>query len=147
MIRLFIALAALLTVVSSVADQQREVSNTATISKTFEVKLESNSGMCQATAAVDYFQRGVEAQVDTSINTEDCDAAKGNYVVKLTIRTDKDKEAQVLNFEESWERTDDAPVESMRRYPIGNDVDLVRVKIRKLSCTCTDQSTGNDAGT
>ena len=146
MIRLVLTLAAFLTVASSIADEQREISNTATISKTFEIKLESNSGMCQATAAVDYFQRGVEAQVETSIDTEDCDVAKGNYVVKLTIRADGDKEAQVLNFEESWERTDGTPVESMRRYPIGDDVDLVRVKIRKLTCTCTDQSAENDAG-
>ena len=145
MIRLLLALAALLTAASSIADEQREISNTATISKTFEIKLESNSGKGEATAATDYLQYGIEAQVDTSIDTEDCDAAKGNYVVILTIRSDKE-EPQVLSFEESWERTDDAPVESIRRYPIGDDVDLVRVKIRKLSCTCTDQSAENDAG-
>jgi len=146
MIRLILILAALLTAASSIADEQAEYSNTATISKTFQIKLEYKSGKCEATAASDYLQYGIEAQVDTSIDTEDCAVAKGNYVVILMIRTDKDKELQMLSFGESWERTDDAPVESMRRYPIGDDVDLVRAKIRKLSCTCTDQSTENDAG-
>lgn len=138
MTRFLLAIAALLVAASSIADEQEKSSNTATFSKTFEIKLESNSEMCNATAELDYFQRGTEAQVDTSINTEDCGAANGKYVVKLTIRADNN-ESQVLNFEESWERTDGAPVESVRRYPIGDDVDLLRARIRKLSCTCAEQ--------
>ena len=146
MIRLLLALTTLLTAAISIANEQEEFSSTATISGTLEIKLESKSGKCQATAATDYLQYGIEAQVDTSIDTEDCAVAKGNYVVILMIRTDKDKEPQMLSFEESWERTDDAQFESIRRYPIGDDVDLVRVRIRNLSCTCTEQSAEINAG-
>lgn len=131
-----VALAALL--VSTHAWAEKEISNTLTKSKTIEIKLESESGMCQATASLDYFQRGPEAQVETSIDTDDCAAAKGDYVVKLTIRADGDQESKVLTFDETWERSEDTPVETMRRYPIGDGVDLLRVKTRKLSCTCTD---------
>lgn len=130
-----VALAALL--VSTHAWAEKEISNTLTKSKTIEIKLESESGMCQATASLDYFQRGAEAQVETSIDTDDCGAAKGDYVVKLTIRADGDQESKVLTFDETWERSEDTPVETMRRYPIGDGVDLLRVKTRKLSCTCT----------
>lgn len=135
--RLFVALATLLVVTSAWGDREREINNTATISKTFELKLESKPGICQATASLDYFQRGNEAQVETSIDTEDCSAAEGAFVVKLTIRADGEEEPSVLDFEETWERNDDAPVESMRRYPIGDNVDLLRVRTRKLSCTCS----------
>lgn len=136
--RTLLFLAALVVISSAWAEKDKEISNTLTKTKTIEVRLEAEPGMCQATASLDYFQRGVEAQVETSIDTQDCGAAKGNYVVKLTVRADGEQEAKVLDFEETWERSDDTPVESMRRYPIGDDVDLLRVKTRKLSCTCTD---------
>ena len=134
----YLPLALAILLVSTHAWADNEISNTVTKSKTIEIKLESESGMCQATASLDYFQRGAEAQVETSIHTEDCAAAKGDYVVKLTVRADGDRESKVLSFDETWERSEDTPVETMRRYPIGDGVDLLRVKTRKLSCTCTD---------
>lgn len=138
--RLFLALLALLFSASSWADRQTETNNTTTFSKKIEMKLEPHSGICQATAQMDYFQRGAEAQVETSIDTQDCSASSGNFVVRLTIRADGDQESKVLNFEETWERNDDAPVKSVRRYPIGDDVDLLRVRTRNLSCTCAEES-------
>ena len=126
------------------ADREREVSNTATISNTVEMKLETDSNLCQATASMDYFQRGAEAQVETSIDTDECGPAEGTYIVKITVRGDSDEEPRVLDFEETWERGDDMPVESMKRYPIGDDVDLLRVKTRKLSCTCRETSDGKE---
>lgn len=132
----------LLVATPAVAD--RDVSNTLTKTKTVEMKVESKTSHCQATASLDYFQRGAEAQVETSIDTDECGPAQGSYVVKITVRGDGDEEARVLNFDETWERSDDAPVEAKRRYPIGDNVDLLRVKTRKLSCTCTEVSAGNE---
>ena len=142
MTRTIVLVAAVLVANLALAD--REVNNTATISKTFEMKLESDSGLCQATASLDYFQRGAEAQVETSVDTDECGPAAGTYVVKITVRGDGDDEPRVLDFEETWERSDDAPVETIRRYPIGDDVDLLRVKTRKLSCTCTEVSAAEE---
>ena len=142
--RLFLVAAALLLAAPGLADREREVSNTATISNTVEMKLETDSNLCQATASMDYFQRGAEAQVETSIDTDECGPAEGTYIVKITVRGDGDEEPRVLDFEETWERGDDMPVESMKRYPIGDDVDLLRVKTRKLSCTCREVSDGKE---
>ena len=145
MIRLVLTLAIFLAAAHSVAgeeeDGDKDDSRTATISKTFQIKLESKSAMCVATAELDYSQRGVEAQVETVVDAKDCDTASGNYVVKVTIRSDADGQARVLDFKESWNRTEGLPFESMRRYPIGDEVELKKVRIRKLSCTCADQGT------
>ena len=137
--RTLLTVLALLVTTSAWGEKDREINNTTTKTKTIEMRLEPTSGVCQATASLDYFQRGNEAQVETSIDTGECGPAKGSYVVKLTIRADGEEESRVLDFEETWERGDDSPVESMRRYPIGDDVDLLRVRTRKLSCTCTEQ--------
>lgn len=104
----------------------------------FEIQLEMNSRSCQALASLEYFQRGAEAEVETSIHTDDCDAASGHYVLHVTVRGDDEMEPRILIFEETWERSDDTPVEKIRRYPIGDDVDLLRIKSRKLSCTCVE---------
>ena len=142
--RLFFAMLLLSAATSASADRERETNNTATISKTFEMRLEADSGLCQAVASMDYFQRGAEAQVETRIHTDECGPASGSYVVRITVRGDDDEEPRVLRFDETWERSDDAPVQSVRRYPIGDDVDLLRVKTRKLSCSCTEVSVGNE---
>ena len=138
--RLLLITVTLLFAAHASAEREREINNTATISKTFEMKVESKSSHCQATASQDYFQRGAEAQVETSIDTDECGPAAGSYVIKISVRADGEEEARVLEFPETWERSDDAPVEIVRRYPIGDDVDLLRVRTRKLSCNCTAAS-------
>ena len=115
------------------ADDEPEFSQTASTTTTIEIRVESKSRMCEALASLDYLQRGAEAEVVTNIHTEDCAAAGGNYTLNITVRGDSDTEPRTLNFEESWERNDDAPVETLRLYPIGDDVDLLRIKARKLS--------------
>ena len=138
MMRLLVLFIALALATHALAD--RKVNNSATFSKTIELKHAPESSHCQATASQDYFQRGAEAQVETTIDTDECDAAEGSYVIKITVRADGAEEPEVLEFPETWERSDDAPVEAIRRYPIGDDVDLLRVRTRKLSCTCKGMS-------
>ena len=120
------------------AGEEPEFSETTSRTKTMEIKIESTSNLCSAIASLDYQQRGAEAEVATSVHTDDCAAANGSYMLKITVRGDADKEPRILSFEESWERSDNTPVESLRRYPIGDDVDLLRIKARKLSCRCAD---------
>ena len=62
------------------------------------------------------------------------------YSLRITVRGDCDTEPRTLSFEESWERSDDVPVETLRLYPIGDNVDLLRIKARKLSCECADNN-------
>lgn len=133
-------MATMLLSVFAWAGEEPEFSETTSRTKTMEIKIESTSNLCSAIASLDYLQRGAEAEVATRIHTDDCPAASGNYVLKISVRGDADKEPRTLSFEESWERSDDTPVETLRLYPIGDDVDLLRIKARKLSCECADST-------
>lgn len=93
-------------------------------------------GGCEATGTIEYFQRGAEADVKAAVENPDCAASSGSFVVEITIRADGATERVKLRFEEQWERDNDAPVIIERRYPIGDDVDLLRVRVRNLSCDC-----------
>ena len=43
-----------------------------------------------------------------------------------------------LRFEETWQRDNDQPVIIEKRYPIGDDVELKRIRIRKVACACSE---------
>lgn len=101
-------------------------------------------GGCEASASIEYFQRGAEADVKAAVENPDCAASSGRFVVEITVRADGATENAKLRFEEQWQRDDDAPVLSERRYPIGDNVDLLRVRIRKLSCSCADVSSDTE---
>lgn len=110
--------------------------NSVEFSKTFEMKVEQTTTQCASTASVDYFQRGAEAELEATIDNHDCAASSGEFVVEVTIRADGADDSEKLKFPETWSRDDDTPVVVNRRYPIGDDTDLLRVKVRKMRCTC-----------
>ena len=91
---------------------------------------------CTATVSLDYFQRGHEAQVEMAVENPYCAASQGSFVIEATIREDGADEAEKLSFPETWQRDDDAAVDITRRYPIGDNVDLLRIRIRKVTCSC-----------
>jgi len=100
---------------------------------------EYTSRSCRASASVSYFQRGAEAEVETTIDNRHCGASSGDFVVELTVKADADDEAEKVRFEESWDRDDDQPVVITRRYPIGDNADLLRIGVRELTCACKTQ--------
>lgn len=138
MTRALAVLATILLSMSAWAADDAEPDHATGKANSFQILVESKHRQCRALASLEYFQRGAEAEVETSIHTDECDAASGSYVLHITVRGDDDTEPRILRFEESWERSDDSPVETLRRYPIGDDVDLLRIKSRKLSCTCAE---------
>jgi hypothetical protein len=93
---------------------------------------------CTASASIAYLQRGAEADVEVTIENNDCAASTGTYAIEATIKADNADAPEKLTFPETWSRGDDQPVFVARRYPIGDDVDLLRLKIRKLRCTCAE---------
>ena len=105
-----------------------------------EVELEYKSAGCEAKLSLEYFQRGENAQVSSTLTNPQCGASFGSYTVQLRYRGD-DGELQSRDYEETWKRGDDEPLKATRLYFIGDDVDLVRVKSRSLTCTCS----GGDA--
>jgi len=128
----------------AIADRQTKA-NSATFSKTIELKTEQhNSNACESTAVLEYYQRGTEAAVETTIDNPDCAASSGEFTIEATIRADGQMDSVKLSFPETWSRDNDEPLALEKRYPIGDDVDLLRVKVRKLSCECSEEAAEPD---
>jgi hypothetical protein len=105
---------------------------------TFSLEIPAaETAQCAATIEFSYTQRGSMASVEGTIENEDCGASGGDYELLVSIRNENG-ELKILEFPESWQRQDDHPVKFASTYPIGENVDLVRVRSAKLKCTCFD---------
>ncbi len=136
---------------SSVAQGHYEANPTQTISiersheykaegkefkKVVPVELEYNVGACKADLKLEYFQKGVNAHVKSTLSNEQCGASSGNFTVRVQYR-DAGGGTKLLEFDETWKRDDDSEVISEKDYFIGDDIDIMRIKSRDLSCQCT----------
>jgi hypothetical protein len=92
---------------------------------------------CQATMSLEYHQRDTIARVAGTIRNEACAASSGEYTIVVTTR-DEQGDTRVVEFQETWRRSDDQHVQTIADYPIGENVDLVSVRARRLSCACDD---------
>jgi len=90
---------------------------------------------CAAQIYFTYLQKNTVAVVDSTIDNTECDASSGDYRVLVRFR-DENNEIQSLEYPETWSRDDDKAVESRKEYFIGDNVDLVTVRSRKLRCVC-----------
>ena len=96
---------------------------------------------CAATTTTEYQQRNTSARVDGAIAISDCTAASGAYKVLVRVKG-ANGESEVLEFDETWQRSDDRDVTFSADYPIGDNVELVSVRLRNLTCTCADPPPG-----
>jgi hypothetical protein len=92
---------------------------------------------CAAMSEIRYTQRGSMVSVEGTIENRDCAASNGEHKLAVSVR-DEHLELKTLDFLESWQRQDDQPVKFGGDYPIGENVDVVRVRSIQLRCTCTD---------
>lgn len=90
---------------------------------------------CAAQIYFTYLQKNTVAVVDSTIDNTECDASSGDYMVLVRFM-DENNEIQSLEYAETWSRDDDMAVESRKEYFIGDNVDLVTVRSRKLRCVC-----------
>ena len=99
------------------------------------ITMEMHAGGCKANLALDYWQEGTIAKVETTIDNNECAASEGGYRILVFYRGD---DGQTITDEhpETWERDDDQPVKSSVAYEIPDNVDLVRVRSRGLKCEC-----------
>lgn len=95
------------------------------------------SKKCGAEITLSYFQRGEVASVDGELNNSVCAASSGEYTLAISI-SDTNQQLRTLEFNEAWQRSDAQPVSFEKEYPIGADVDLVRVRARRITCTCAE---------
>jgi hypothetical protein len=95
------------------------------------------SAECAATTRTEYQQRNTAARVSGAISISDCTAAAGAFTVAVRVK-DENGQSKVLDFDETWQRGDDRDVSFAADYPIGDNVELVSVRVRGLTCTCAD---------
>jgi len=120
------------------------VNNEAELHTTIEMKQEFATDACKAEIEIEYYQKGSSAHVESTLTNDDCGASSGSYVIQVRYRG-ADRQTQSKEFAESWERTDTASVLAEKDYFIADDIDIVRVRTRKLNCTCaTEESADSD---
>jgi hypothetical protein len=97
-----------------------------------------SSRECSATTTTEYLQSNTIARVNGTLKVTDCTVASGAFSIALRI-TDEGGEEKLVEFDETWQRTDDQDVIFGADYPIGENVELRSVRVRRLSCTCADE--------
>jgi hypothetical protein len=115
---------------------------TTTLRTEMELKLaiaipEILSTQCAASTTIEYQQMDTAAHVDGKLEIADCKSASGAF--KVAVRAeDASGEEKLLEFDETWQRKDNEEVAFTGDYPIGDDTELVSVRVRGLTCTCAD---------
>ena len=92
----------------------------------------------------EYFQTNTVAVVKSTLSNPDCGASSGEYTLLVRF-SDANNEAQSLEYAETWQRADDQDIESRKEYFIGDNVDLVTVRSRKLRCICDNAGEEGEA--
>jgi hypothetical protein len=95
------------------------------------------SAQCAATTTTEYQQMDTAAHIDGKLEIADCKTASGAFKVAIRVE-DASGAEKLLEFEETWRRNDNEDVAFAGDYPIGEDTELVSVRVRGLTCTCAD---------
>lgn len=113
-----------------------------------ELKLPPVQGLpaskeCRAEIAISYVQKNTLADVDGTIENPTCGASSGEFTLAVSVRDDSGA-LQTLEFQQSWQRTDDKTVEFSAEYPIPENVDLLRIRSRRGRCECVEAPAAAD---
>ncbi|MEO1202597.1 MAG: hypothetical protein AAFX10_07820 [Pseudomonadota bacterium] len=127
-----------MALVPAAAEQsKRKVNNEAEIRHTMALEPAHVGRACEARLELEYYQKGPEVHVDTVLSNSACAASSGSYVVEVRYR-DSDGEIDSKLFDETWSRDDDQPVKASRDYAVADNVDVIRVRSRRLRCECAE---------
>jgi hypothetical protein len=99
---------------------------------------------CEASMFFEYFQKNTVAVVNSTLSNPDCGASSGGYTLLVRYR-DANNEMQSQEYPETWQRGDDQDIESRKEYFMGDNVDLVTVRSRKLRCICDNAGKKEEA--
>ena len=102
------------------------------------------SGQCESVVSSEFQQRNTIARVTSTLKLAECTAASGAFTVAVRVR-DESGEVETLEFSETWQRGDGQDVKFTADYPIGDNVELVGVRVRDLRCTCDTPAGGAPA--
>jgi hypothetical protein len=121
------------------ASTSETIEHSSSSERTFTVKLNppKQKQYCKASTTTEYYQSDDVAEVNVGIKNEDCAASSGSFTIRVRYRTEED-EVVNLEFDETWQREDDQDILFSRQYPIGKNVDLMRVRPARMRCVCTE---------
>ena len=111
------------------------------VEKTYNMQLEAapKKQYCQAQITIEYTQRNTAAGVKGTITNEQCGPSGGTYDLSVRYK-DAAGEGRNDEYEETWQRDHDGDIDIEASYPIGDNVDLIRVRARKIVCICAEPS-------
>jgi len=118
--------------------QQETMQNEGHVEKKYVFKLETApppKKYCHVSVDIGYLQKNADVMVNMTLENPDCAASGGSYTVAIKFR-DENNELQTAEYEETWERQDDQPLQSRREYFIGENVDLINARVKRLKCVC-----------
>ena len=91
---------------------------------------------CEATTLTEYQQRNNVARVTGTVSIASCPAGTtGSFTLVARVRDDNG-ETRPIEFNETWQRNDAEDHAFNTEYPIGDNVELMSVRVRNLKCTC-----------
>ena len=93
---------------------------------------------CEATTLTEYEQRNNVARVTGTVSIANCPAGTaGTFTLVARVR-DESGEIKPVEFSEAWQRADAQDHAFNGEYPIGDNVELMNVRVRGLTCTCAE---------
>jgi hypothetical protein len=97
---------------------------------------EPTGPQCEATTLTEYQQRNNVARVTGKVSVASCPAGTtGSFTLVARVRDDNG-EIKPLEFNETWQRDDTQDHSFNTDYPIGDNVELMNVRVRNLKCMC-----------
>jgi hypothetical protein len=117
--------------------EPESVSHEQTIDLLFKLDAPSTV-QCSASTTTEYEQRNTTARINSTFAIADCTLASGAFSVVVRVKDESGEEKPPLEFSETWQRSDAKDVRFAADYPIGENVDLISVRLRGLTCTCGD---------
>src|SRR5690349_7862882 len=91
---------------------------------------------CAASTVTEYSQQTNVAHVTGSVSILSCPAGSTGTFDVVALVKDKSGASKPIEFHEMWQRAEPGDAPFAGDYPIGDDVELVNVRIRNLKCTC-----------
>ena len=91
---------------------------------------------CEASTLTEFEQRNNVARVSGTVSISMCPAGTTGSLTLVANVRDEAGAITPIEFSERWQRADAQDHTFNSDYPIGDNVYLVSVRVRSLTCTC-----------
>jgi hypothetical protein len=125
--------------------QQERIEGNEPVEKKYQITFEASQRKryCKAQVWTEYLQKNTVARVNGGVINEDCGPSSGEFTISVRFK-DESGEVKTAEYVEQWERDDDQEVLFEGDYLMAENVDLIRVRARKVSCVCTETDESAD---